>query len=195
MSHGNERHAGPGTTSRLALRCAIPCFALACTTTLDPTVLVGDTADGGEPLATCSLFTVDTSEYVICPEALAFEAAAEDCARREATLAAVGTAEENDFIATSASGIVSGNLWLGGMRDDAYVWSWPDDSVFWRGGRDGAVEPGAFVLWQPDEPNDSSTVTTDPERCLALTLGGNDWNDRACSIDLPYVCERASTDP
>jgi hypothetical protein len=159
----------------------------ACTTTLDPTVVVGD--GGSDPLATCSLVAAGETEYVYCPVPLAFEAAAQDCARRGATLAAIGSAEENTFVATTAGGLVGGNLWLGGTRDDAYVWSWPDGSVFWRGGRDGTAEPGAFVLWQPEEPNDSSTTTTDPERCLALTLDGNDWNDRACSIVLPYVCE------
>jgi hypothetical protein len=99
--------------------------------------------------------------------------------------------EEDDFIATSSYGLISGNLWLGGTRDGEYVWRWPDSTIFWRGGRDGAAEGGVYVRWQPGEPNDSSTVTTDPERCLALTLGGNDWNDRACSLSLPYVCERS----
>jgi hypothetical protein len=179
---------------RVVLGCAcLLAFVGACTTTLDPTVLV---ADGGEePLATCSLFAFSPSEYVICPEAIGFDEAAADCSRRGAALAALGSAEENDFVATSASGIVSGNLWVGGTRDDEYVWRWPDGSVFFRGGPGGTAEAGAFVLWQPGEPNDSSTVTTDPERCLALTLEGNDWNDRACSLLLSYVCERQSAGP
>lgn len=159
-----------------------------CTTTLEPSVLL-ETDAGGEPLTPCSRFELAPSAYVICPEPLDFEASAADCARRGAMLAAPGSAEENDFIATSAGGVVSGNLWIGGQRDDDYVWRWPDGTVFWRGGREGMAEDGAFVLWQPGEPNDSSTVTTDPERCLALTLDGNDWNDRACSLGLPYVCE------
>jgi hypothetical protein len=170
------------------------CFS-ACTTTLDPTVLVpedddGSAGAGGDPLATCSLVVGAESEYVICPEPLDFVAAAADCVLRGASLAAVVSAEEDDFIATSSYGLISGNVWLGGTRDDEYVWRWPDGTIFWRGGRDGAVEGGAYVRWQFGEPNDSSTVTTDPERCLALTLGGNDWNDRACSLSLPYVCER-----
>lgn len=181
---------------RFSIACAgLLASALACTDTLDPSVVVGGAGGPGEPLATCSLFTSGASEYVICPEPLDFEAAAADCARRSGTLAAADSAEENDFIATSTDGVVSGNLWLGGTRDDAYVWRWPDGTVFWRGGRDGTAEGDAFVRWQPGEPNDSSTVTTDPERCLALTLGNNDWNDRACSLGLPYVCERPSEAP
>lgn len=174
------------------------CLALfvACTTTLDPTVWVGDDGGGagagGDPLATCSLALGGGSEYVICPEPLDFAAAAADCENRGASLAAVGSADEDDFIATSVYGLISGNLWLGGSRDDEHVWSWPDGTIFWRGGRDGMAEGDAYVRWQPGEPNDASTVTTDPESCLALTLGGNDWNDRACSLSLPYVCERAA---
>ena len=150
----------------------------------------GTAGSGGGPLATCSLVQGVESEYVICPLTLDFVSAAADCELRNASLAAVNSAEEDDFIVMSVYGIISGNLWLGGMRDDDHVWSWPDGSVFWRGGRDGAVEGDAYVHWQSDEPNNASTVTTDPERCLALTLGGNDWNDRACSLNLPYVCER-----
>ncbi len=179
------------------IRVALACIGLfgavsGCTETLYPSVLLGEegaAGAAGDPLATCSLVRSGTIEYVICPEPLDFDDAAVDCTRRGATLAGVGSAEENDFVATSAAGLVSGNLWLGGTRDDEYVWRWPDGTVFWRGGRDGAAENAAFVSWQPGEPNDSSTVTTDPERCLALTLGGNDWNDRACSLTLPYVCE------
>jgi hypothetical protein len=180
-------------TGILAGCCVLP-FFVACTTTLDPTVWVGEdggAGTGGAPLATCSLAVGGGSEYVICPEPLDFNAAAADCERRSASLAAVGSADEDDFIATSVYGLISGNLWLGGLRDDEHAWSWPDGTIFWRGGRDGMAEGDAYVRWQPGEPNDASTVTTDPESCLALTLGGNDWNDRACSLSLPYVCERA----
>jgi hypothetical protein len=167
---------------------------LACTNTLDPSVLVED--GGGEgPLPTCSLFTTAENEYVICPERLAYERASRDCARRNATLAAIGSDEENEFVATSARSIVTDNLWLGGTRDDQYVWRWPDGSVFWRGGPGGSAEGDAFVPWIPGEPNVSSTVTTDPERCLALTFSANGWNDRACSLQLPYVCEHPSLSP
>jgi len=38
-------------------------------------------------------------------------------------------------------------------------------------------------------------VVDEPERCLALTPEGNDWNDRACSLSLPYACERALAAP
>ena len=147
-------------------------------------------------LATCSSFVdFPPAEYVICPEPLDYDAAVADCAERGATLAAVGSTQENAYIALSANSLVNGNLWLGGTRDDDYVWRWPDGSVFWRGGPQGAPEGNAYVTWLPGEPNDSSTVTTDPERCLALTFAANSWNDRACSLHLPYICEISAPSP
>jgi hypothetical protein len=165
--------------------------APACTTTLEPSIVVGD---GGSPLATCSRFSASLGDYLICTEALDFEAAAADCAQRGSLLSGIGSAEENAFIAASADGVLNGDSWLGGTRDDEYVWRWPDGTVFWRGGRDGAAEDGAFVRWLPGEPNNSSTVTTEPERCLAL-LDDSNWNDRACSLTLPYVCELIAEGP
>lgn len=171
-----------GQGSTLAFACVT---ALACSRTLDPTVLVEEDDDAAE----CVTFVSAGTRYDLCPEPLSFDLAAVDCASRGATLAAVGSAEENDLIASSSTYVASGNFWLGGRRDDAFVWSWPDGSVFWRGGRDGAAETGAYVRWQPEEPNNASTVANEPESCLALTQDGNDWNDRACSLSLPYACE------
>jgi hypothetical protein len=170
-------------------------FAFACTTaTLDPSVVVGaddgDAGTGGAPLTTCELFTTETGEYMICPERLDYDTAAADCARRDATLVAVGSAEENDFIVVSAEAVVMGDLWLGGTRNDALVWSWPDGTVFWRGGPDGAPQDGVYVLWKPGEPNNASTTSPNQERCLAVTPA-DDWNDRACELGLPYICERS----
>ncbi len=212
-----HRATSLAVSGALAIRYASLLVALAsCTTDLEPSVLAvggyggggagsgggastggaGSGGTGGEPLATCSSFVeIAPPEYVICPEPLDFEAAATDCARRSATLAAVGSAEENAYIAQSASSLVNGNLWLGGTRDDQHVWRWPDGTVFWRGGPDGSAEGNTYVRWLPGEPNDSSTVTTDPERCLALTFTGDNWNDRACSLQLPYICEQALPSP
>jgi hypothetical protein len=166
--------------------------ALACTTTLDPSVEVGAAggAGGGSPALTpCELFTSASSEYLVCPERLDNAAAAEDCARRDAALASIESREENQFIAARSESVLLGDWWLGGMRDDTLVWSWPDGAVFWRGGPDGTPEPGAFSLWKPGEPNNASTTSPDPERCLALTPA-DDWNDRACTLRVPYICER-----
>jgi hypothetical protein len=171
---------------------------LACTTTLDPSILVGGGDGGGdaggEPLAACTLLSSGGSEYLFCTGRLSDAAATADCARRSATLCAVGSAEENDFFGANTAALAAGDWWLGGFRDEMFVWRWPDGSVFWRGGPDGMPESGAFADWKAGEPNNASTTSPAPERCLVLTPQG-DWNDRACELLLPYVCERSPQAP
>src|SRR5690606_12961570 len=72
---------------------------------------------------------------------------------------------------------------------DDHVWSWPDGSVFWRGLIDGEPADDAYVNWQSGEPNNTSTVPDEPERCAALALFDTGWRDRACSLELSYFCE------
>ena len=166
---------------------------LACTTTLDPSVVVdgaGGAGGNGDQLTPCELFTSGSSEYLVCPERLDNDAAATDCERRDAALATIGSREENEFIAARSESVFLGDWWLGATRDDALVWSWQDGTIFWRGGPDGAAEPGAFSFWKTGEPNNASTTSPDPERCLALTPA-DDWNDRACTLKVPYICERS----
>lgn len=152
-----------------------------CYTTLDPT-------HGGA--AECSIIRLDSSQYAVCAKPLSYASAALDCERRQAHLAALESAEEDSAVAAAAFSIVaSSNLWIGGSRSEDFVWTWPDGAVFWRGERDGSAEPGAFALWQPGEPNNTSSTTGEPEACLVLTAENADWNDRSCSLSLPYVCE------
>ncbi len=161
-----------------------------CYTTLDPTRLTGGAGgEGGATLPTCSFADAGTSRYTVCPSPLTYAAAAKDCELRDAHLVAIQSQEENDSVADIAFAVVNTNVWVGGTRTDDFVWSWPDGSIFWRGGRTGAAEGAAFVFFQSGEPNDSSTTTTDPERCLAMTVNEN-WNDRSCSLSVPYICEQ-----
>lgn len=121
---------------------------------------------------------------------MAHAAAERDCAQRAGHLIALGSAEENEAVAEAVfAQVASGNVWLGGSRNDDLVWSWVSGGVFWHGGPDGVAEAGAFVLWQAGEPNNSSSQGGEPEACLALTAEGADWNDRRCELALPYVCE------
>jgi hypothetical protein len=107
-----------GSFFRRALACACVACALgwSCTTTLDPSVVVvGDDggAETGEPLVPCTTFASPVSEYFVCPGLLAHDAALGDCALRGATLAAIGSAEEDAFVAAGAIPVVSADLWLG----------------------------------------------------------------------------------
>lgn len=141
-------------------------------------------------LAPCACVSADPATYWVCAQPLSYVAAAADCVARQAALVAVGSLAENTLVAQFARASVRTNVWIGGSRDDQFVWRWPDATPFWHGGRGGAAVDGAFVAWQPGEPNDSSSVAREPQRCLAMTLAGDDWDDRVCAQELAYVCER-----
>jgi hypothetical protein len=195
MGYGRSHRSIHGITANFGVPyIAVALAALGCTTTLDPSidvrgVEVGAGGEAGEPPGTCRLFSSATSEYTLCRDPVDHETAAVDCTRRNASLASISSIQENDFVATNSESVLMGDWWLGGTRDDAFVWTWPDGSVFWRGGPDGMAEDGAFVRWKPGEPNNASTTSPDPERCLVITPA-DDWNDRACTLRVPYVCER-----
>jgi hypothetical protein len=176
-----RRARRPSRDWRPVCPCLIAALALpACRTTLEP-VRLG--------LAACSSWEILEKEYVICEAPLEHAAAERDCQLREGHLVAVESAEENDALAETVFALPSRNIWLGGTRNDDFVWSWPSGAIFWRGGKDGAAEDGAFAHWQPGEPNNSSSQGGEPEACLALTAEGIDWNDRSCELALAYACE------
>lgn len=131
------------------------------------------------------------SRYWICAGPLAsYDEAVRVCRARGAELATVSSLEENSFLASSSRELgTHTNLWIGGTRDDEQVWRWPDGSEFWRGLVAGSAPGDIFANWQSGEPNNSSTVTDEPERCAAMTLFDEGWRDRACSIELSYLCE------
>lgn len=161
----------------LAAALALP----GCHTTLEP-VRLG--------LTPCSEIGISGVEYALCEAPLDHAAAELDCEQRAAHLAALETREESEAVAGAVFAVVtSGNVWLGGSRNDDLVWSWVNGDVFWRGGLEGKAEADAFVSWQPGEPNNTSSQGGGPEACLALTGEGADWNDRRCDLALPYVCE------
>ena len=186
-----SRRICPRATPCIALFCAL---SAACTTRLDPTLtlVAADAGEAGNCIATDS----SGSRYWICSTLAFFDSAARDCSARGASLAQVSSAEENDFLALSASDIgTHSNLWIGGTSDDEHVWTWPDGTVFWIGLAAGSAPDGLYANWKAGEPNDSSTVVDESERCAALTLFDTQWNDRACSLELSYICELALATP
>lgn len=105
----------------------------------------------------------------------------------------ISSAEENQFLAADAGLSDSQtNLWIGGISDDEHIWRWADGTIFWTGLSAGVAPAGIFSNWKAGEPNDTSTVVDEPERCAALTLFDTQWNDRACSLELSYFCERST---
>lgn len=132
----------------------------------------------------------ERGDHILCAHELSYDAAAHECRLRGGYLVEVDSAAENVLIAAAAGQTVRTNVWLGGRRSEAFVWAWENSqTVFWRGDSNGTPEEDVFVAWEPGEPNNTSTVSDEPEKCLVLTLGDIDWNDRACSLELPFACE------
>jgi hypothetical protein len=167
-----------------------------CSTRLDPTLPGLVTDAGAEPspatVDSCSTVQTSTSQYWICAAVASFDDAAADCRKRGSALATISSVEENAFLAAAANYLgTQTNLWIGGSSDAERVWRWPGGDVFWTGLSTGASPGGLYANWKAGEPNDSSTVVDEPERCAALTLFDSQWNDRACSLALSYFCERS----
>lgn len=132
----------------------------------------------------------EEGNHILCAHELSYDAASHECRLRGGHLAEVDSAGENALIAQAAEQTVGTNVWLGGRRSETFVWAWEHSQiVFWSGDRNGTPEENVFVAWEPGEPNNTSTVSDEPEKCLVLTLGDIDWNDRACSLELPFACE------
>ncbi|XP_035859894.1 galactose-specific lectin nattectin-like isoform X1 [Sander lucioperca] len=92
-------------------------------------------------------------------------------------LASIHSNEEHIFIRNYIKG-VSGSYrhsWIGGT--DAVqegTWLWSDGSKM------------TYKSWNAGEPNNAGGA----ENCLEMNWGGENWNDGACTNQLPFVCSK-----
>jgi hypothetical protein len=177
-------------------------LSFGCATRVDPTFSPKlDEPIGGAPPTIdeshCEDLLLPDRIFLVCstPD-VPFADAAADCQQRGGELVRIRSAEENAvLVAQAREQATHSNIWLGGTRDDDHVWRWSDGSVFWNGLADGTAESDVFTNWQNGEPNNMSTVTDEPERCVALALFDGGWRDRSCSLALSYFCELTGSMP
>jgi hypothetical protein len=106
--------------------------------------------------------------------ALTWANAAVDCSLWSAGrghLVAITSAEEDEFVRNWSGG----GLWLG--ASDAKVegtWAWLSQEVWF------------YQNFEVGRPDNVGKV----EHCLSMQASGL-WNDLACDLTLPYMCERA----
>lgn len=143
----------------------------------------------GEPHPGCVALSETSVVLVVCPVALSHAAASTDCEAQGGHLASIRSLADNAALVANASSAETTNLWLGGKRDEAHFWSWPDGTTFWHGRFDGAAPEGVFTNFLAGEPNNTSSTTGGAEACLAISGSTGGWNDRACDLVLSYVCE------
>jgi hypothetical protein len=180
---------------------AVAAGGFACSVKLDPTIAPPPVdssensggaggAPEGEPNPSCEPVDGTSGRFVVCPAPLTEPAASADCTAQGGHLASVRSQADNDAITEAGRNFSeTTNTWLGGERDEAHFWSWPDGTIFWHGRYDGAAPDGGFQNFGEGEPNNTASTDGGPESCLVLVHSSGVWNDRACDLELSYVCE------
>lgn len=123
----------------------------------------------------CTLYARGASSYAFCLAAHSWDAARGECGLRGGDLLVIDDADENDAVAGQLSQVM-GSLgqWYMGANDRAV-----EGSFVWLDGP--AI---GYTRWSPGEPNDYQ----ENEDCAVLFDAG-DWNDEACAMPKPFVCE------
>lgn len=108
--------------------------------------------------------------YSIAREPLSWSAALVACASWGGSLVSINSAEESDWLTRTADV----TIWIGAndrQREGAFVWANGD--------------PFVFELFAAGEPDNVLGLQDCVERRV-----DSSWNDRACSVENPFVCER-----
>jgi len=135
----------------------------------------GDTAasEGGASSTECTFEDPDTGSCYryVTDQQLDWDAAQDDCEAWGGSLAAITSAQENEFVAAR----VENETWLGGTDRGR------DEEGNWRWGSGESWDFTSFAFGQPDGSGD----------CLQLWYtSGAAWDDFDCELPLNYVCER-----
>lgn len=137
----------------------------------------GNTADGDACNSICLDCTGDASVvtngrcYMRIDTARDWDAAAADCVARGGALASINSAAENATITALLP--ATGDFWIGLDDEDEGNFFWQDDE-----------QPG-FLNFAAGEG-----VANIAENCSSVAGTVGTWTDRACTVTLPYVCER-----
>uniref|UniRef100_A0AAY4B801 Mannose receptor, C type 2 n=1 Tax=Denticeps clupeoides TaxID=299321 RepID=A0AAY4B801_9TELE len=114
--------------------------------------------------------------------ALSWSEARTSCQQQGASLLSITKVEEQSYINGLLTGY-SASLWMGlNDLDLTGGWQWADSS------------PLKYMNWEPDQPK-----YEDEQNCAVIrTETSGRWQNRDCSIALPYVCKKrpnATMDP
>ena len=130
--------------------------------------------DEGPDCDPCRTRVRGETTYLVCPQAVTFDAAEADCQARGASLVVVDDAAENSWLYATARRIQYQRYWIGlTHRERVGDWRWLD-------GR----KP-AFTAWTRGEPNHSGRA----EKCGHLWEQVAGWNDIPCEVEQGYICE------
>ncbi|MFN7144701.1 MAG: MopE-related protein, partial [Myxococcota bacterium] len=137
-----------------------------------------DDCDGivDEGACPCEDDTDGDHAFLFCTTPLTWTEAQAACASFGYHLADVEDASEEAWIWAAAESLGAGTGWWHGGNDRAV-----EGTFGWDGGADAT-----WTHWRAGEPNDFGGA----EDCAAFADdGGGAWNDKACTVAYPYVCE------
>lgn len=138
----------------------------------------GNTVSGDGCSATCFLenFTKASylgKTYLFCPSPVIAAQAALECKGYGGTLAVPLNTTENNWVTSTALGVLNQNWWIG-LNDEKKegVYIMPDGQV------------ATFFAWGPGKPDGGTS-----QNCVLLNAAASGtWNDKACSDQAGAVC-------
>ena len=141
----------------------------------DPTVREPSVDAGSPGLPQGCLTRADRDDsagscYAISREPSSWSAALAACTSWGGSLVSINSAAESDWLAAT----VEVTIWIGANDRER------EGSFDWANG-----DPFQFELFAAGEPDNTFGVQDCVERRL-----DSSWNDRACNVENPFVCER-----
>ncbi|XP_052692507.1 perlucin-like protein [Crassostrea angulata] len=120
--------------------------------------------------------TFMNSEYLLGLKAQTWNNSQLNCSVKGAKLVEIESPEEDTYIRTLANNLTE-SVWLGGTDlAEEGKWVWQSTSTLF-----------SFSAWPTRQPNNLDNN----QHCLSLYLpNGLTWNDRECSLQYQYICER-----
>ncbi|MEZ4365495.1 MAG: lectin-like protein [Kofleriaceae bacterium] len=126
--------------------------------------------------------------YLFCPTVTSWTSASLVCDSQGYHLVAIDDADEQLWVRQmQVARLGTVDVYLGGSDAAGEgVWVWPTGAQFWMGGQGGMPAPaGAYANWGSGEPNNDGN-----EDCAVMRGNNGTWDDRGCTDNVRYVCER-----
>jgi hypothetical protein len=129
-----------------------------------------------DTLCGCTSATFGGHTYLFCPTPSTWSQAATACKGIGYAMVSIGSAQEDNFVFTTANTISNQKWWIG-FNDIA-----AEGNFVWDGG-----SPVTYTNWEPGEPNDAGGN----EDCTQINryYPKATWNDEPCNQGLFFVCE------
>ena len=136
-----------------------------------------------EAVCPCPSLIEQDSIYLFCENQIAWGAAFDFCAQQQFTLTSIQSQAENEVLFAQMQMYGFSDTWIG-LNDlnQEGSFEWSDQS------------PMNYTRWGEGEPNDAGG---NGEDCGIILMENRQsrWDDRACSRQYSYICERLIVQP